>query len=167
MRVYDYIFDIVVLAIYNRKKCLLKGITRVERAFTNDMLHFSVPLIFSGISWWVVSSSDRYFVSWMCGSAANGVYAVAYKIPVILQTLDNVFGQAWLYTLYDSYKTDDGRNYIAKVFDAYNFLFCLGCSFLIIIDLFYLNFYSQMNSLQHGNMFRFYFYQWFLIVLLV
>ena len=41
-----YIFDIVVLAIYNRKKCLLKGITRVERAFTNDMLHFSVPLIF-------------------------------------------------------------------------------------------------------------------------
>ena len=131
-----YIFDIVVLAIYNRKKCLLKGITRVERAFTNDMLHFSVPLIFSGISWWVVSSSDRYFVSWMCGSAANGVYAVAYKIPVILQSLDNVFGQAWLYTLYDSYKTDDGRNYIAKVFDAYNFLFCLGCSFLIIIDLF-------------------------------
>ena len=100
------------------------------------MLHFSVPLIFSGILWWVVSSSDRYFVSWMCGSAANGVYAVAYKIPVILQTLDNVFGRAWLYTLYDSYKTDDGRNYIAKVFDAYNFLFCLGCSFLIIIDLF-------------------------------
>ncbi len=131
-----YVFNILVLTIYNYKKKPLAGITKIEHSFTSEILQYSTPLIFSGISWWVVSSSNRYFVSWMCGTSANGIFSVAYKIPTILQALDNVFSQAWLYTLYDSYQTDDGRNYIVKVFDVYNFIFSLGCSVLIVFDLF-------------------------------
>lgn len=132
-----YVFNTIVIVITNRKKRLLKGVlTLKEPDLQKEMLGFSIPLVFSGLSWWVVSSSDRYFVSGMCGTAANGIYSVAYKIPTILQALDNVFGQAWIFTLYDSYKSDDGKRYIAKVYDAYNFVFCAGCSFLIGIDIF-------------------------------
>lgn len=132
-----YMFNVIVLMIANRKQQLLKGLySRQEPEFCKDMLGFSMPLIFSGLSWWVVSSSDRYFVTGMCGTAANGIYSVAYKIPTILQALDNVFGQAWIFTLYDSYKTEDGKIYITKVYDVYNFLFCAACSFLIIIDIY-------------------------------
>ena len=130
-----YLFTIIVLAISNRKMHLMKNIAFVkEPVLKKEMLQFSVPLIFSGLSWWTVSSSDRYFVSWLCGTGANGVYSVAYKIPTILQALDNVFGQAWTYTLYDSYHTEDGRKYLSKVYDIYSFVFCVGCSFLIIAD---------------------------------
>lgn len=132
-----YIFNTVVILIANRKKRLLQGVfTLKEPDLQKEMLEFSIPLVFSGLSWWIVSSSDRYFVSGMCGTSANGIYSVAYKIPTILQALDNVFGQAWIFTLYDSYKIDDGKRYIAKVYDVYNFVFCAGCSFLISIDFF-------------------------------
>lgn len=130
-----YAFNIIVLNIANIKKNLLKGIFIKNKTLEKEMLQFSIPLILSGISWWIVSSSDRYFVSWMCSTASNGIYSVAYKIPSILQALDNVFGQAWIFTLYDSYKTSDGKAYIAKVFSVYNFIFILGCSFLIVINI--------------------------------
>ena len=131
-----YLFTIIVLAISNRKMHLMKNIAFVkEPVLKKEMLQFSVPLIFSGLSWWTVSSSDRYFVSWLCGTGANGVYSVAYKIPTILQAVDNVFYQAWTYTLYDSYHTEDGRKYISKVYDVYSFVFCSGCSFLIVTDI--------------------------------
>lgn len=129
-----YIFIIFVCLFTNRENKELLSITKIDKSYEQEILKFSVPLIFSGLSWWVISSSDRYFVSWMCGTAVNGIYSVAYKIPTILQALDNVFGQAWLFTAYDSYKTVEGKKYIARVFEVYNFVFCLGCSVLIVLD---------------------------------
>lgn len=132
-----YTFNVIVLMITNRKKQLLKGLYgNREPELRKDMLEFSIPLIFSGLSWWIISFSDRYFVAGMCGTAANGVYSVAYKIPTILQALDSVFGQAWIFTLYDSYRTEDGKKYITRVYDVYSFIFCIGCSFLIAMDIF-------------------------------
>ena len=132
-----YTFNVLVLIVDNRKQHLLENI-RINKGpkLRKEMLQFSIPLIFSGLSWWIVSSSDRYFVSGMCGMSTNGIYSVAYKIPIILQALDNVFSQAWIFTLYDSYKTENGKQYIARVYDVYNFVFCAGCSFLIAINIF-------------------------------
>ena len=48
------------------------------------LLRYSVPTIFTALAWWINSSLDHYFVTALCGIAANGIYAVAYKIPNIL-----------------------------------------------------------------------------------
>lgn len=131
-----YLFTAIVLNISNRKQYLLKNITVMkEPKLQKEMLQFSIPSIFSGLSWWAVSSSDRYFVSVMCGTAANGIYSVAYKIPTMLQAVQDVFGKAWVYTVYDSYHSEDGKKYIAKVYDTYMFVLCLGCSLLITTDI--------------------------------
>lgn len=131
-----YLFTAIVLNISNRKQYLLKNIAMMkEPKLQKEMLQFSIPSIFSGLSWWAVSSSDRYFVSAMCGTAANGIYSVAYKIPTMLQAVQDVFGKAWVYTVYDSYHSEDGKKYIAKVYDTYMFVLCLGCSFLITTDI--------------------------------
>lgn len=134
-----YAFNYLVsgISIYGyRKKILsvnkLKGIKILRK----EMLQFSFPTIFSGILWWVTLSSDRYFITWMCGSSANGIYSVAFKIPLIIVTIDAIFGAAWLNTLYDTYKTKEGTAYIIKVFNAYSFLLCFLCSFLIMTNKF-------------------------------
>lgn len=130
-----YFFNISIIGFYYRKKKLLSGTFKIkERQLQKEMLQYSIPLIFSGLSWWVISSSDRYFVSWLCGAGANGIYSVAYKIPTILQTAQSVFSQAWVFTLYDSYKTEDGLRYISKVYSFYSFLISAGCAFLITLD---------------------------------
>lgn len=137
-----YAFNYLVsgISIYGyRKKILsvnkLKGIKILRK----EMLQFSIPTIFSGILWWVTSSSDRYFITWMCGSSASGIYSVAFKIPLIIVTIDAIFGAAWLNTLYDTYKTKEGKAYIIKVFNGYSFLLCFLCSFLIMTNKFLSN----------------------------
>mgnify|MGYP003278603616 FL=1 len=49
-----------------------------------QMLTYCVPLIPTAVFWWIMGVSDRYLVKWFVESDANGIYAVAYKIPTIL-----------------------------------------------------------------------------------
>ena len=129
-----YLFNIILTMVCNRKKIFAgKVVDETFKPLQKEMLQFSIPTIFGGLSWWIMSASDRYFVTWLCGASMNGLYSVAYKIPTILQAVDNVFGQAWTYTLYDSYKTNEGKKYIVKVYDVYNFFFCFVGSGLIIL----------------------------------
>lgn len=60
-----------------------------------QMLAYCVPLIPAAIFWWIMGVSDRYMIKWFLGSDANGIYAVAYKIPTILTILASVFMEAW------------------------------------------------------------------------
>ena len=67
-----YVFNIVLMAICNRKRIFANNITTNTLAqIQREMLQFSIPTIFSGLSWWVISSSDRYFVSGFCGTSEN------------------------------------------------------------------------------------------------
>ena len=59
-----------------------------------QMLTYCVPLIPTAVFWWIMGVSDRYLVKWFVGSDANGIYAVAYKIPTILTSLATVFMDA-------------------------------------------------------------------------
>ena len=55
------------------------------------MLKYSCPLIANTVAWWITNASDRYVVMWLCGTAANGIYSVAYKIPSILNILQSFY----------------------------------------------------------------------------
>lgn len=66
-----------------------------NRDLQRSMLRYCIPLIPAAIFWWIMGVSDRYMVNWFLGSDANGIYAVAYKIPTILTILAAVFMDAW------------------------------------------------------------------------
>ena len=61
------------------------------RGLRRQMPRYCVPLVPTAIFWWIMGVSDRYMVKWFLGSDANGIYAVAYKIPTILTILAAVF----------------------------------------------------------------------------
>lgn len=62
-----------------------------KRDLQRSMLRYCIPLIPAAIFWWIMGVSGRYMVNWFLGSDANGIYAVAYKIPTILTILAAVF----------------------------------------------------------------------------
>lgn len=127
--------DVIVQIRYRREYPAMRKISPLaERTLTREMLLYSTPLILSGIAWWVTSVSDRYVLSWILGVSATGIYAVANKLPVILQTVESVFSPAWTLQVYDVYKTDDGMEYIGRTYDYYNFLMVFLCSGLIFLD---------------------------------
>lgn len=61
----------------------------------NAILKFGLPIVFSGMGYWLLGSLDR----WMLGSLSNavevGLYAVAFKFCSVLAMLNQAFGQAW------------------------------------------------------------------------
>ena len=61
-----------------------------------EMLRYSVPLVPNAISWWIANVSDRLLILYFLGSAMNGIYAAANKIPTIYTTFFSVYNLAWL-----------------------------------------------------------------------
>lgn len=66
-----------------------------RREVFRKMLRYSIPLIPTNVFWWITSVSDRYMVTGFLGANANGLYAVAYKIPTMLTLLSGIFLEAW------------------------------------------------------------------------
>ena len=71
------------------------------------MLGYCVPLIPTAVFWWITSVSDRYMITAWIGAAANGVYAVASKLPTILTVLSSVFMDAWLFSAVTELRNGD------------------------------------------------------------
>ena len=107
---------------------------RPDRQLDKDMVNYSSPMIANAISWWINNASDRYIVTWLCGVAANGVYAVSYKIPSIISVLQQIFGQAWTISAVKDFDKDDKDGFYIKVYDLYNTALVLACSLLIFLD---------------------------------
>lgn len=81
------------------KRRLWRNLTRhPDRKLLEKMLHYSIPLIPTTVFWWITSVSDRYMISAMLGSEANGIYTVANKLPTMLTLLSGVLMQAWQYS---------------------------------------------------------------------
>ena len=59
------------------------------------MLRYSAPLVPSTLCGWIINISDRYLIALLVSSTANGIYAVANKLPNILLTVANIFSSAW------------------------------------------------------------------------
>ncbi|WP_319756984.1 oligosaccharide flippase family protein [uncultured Sphaerochaeta sp.] len=60
------------------------------------MLIYSIPIIFSAISWWVISFSDRYMIFLFLGIEQRGLYSFANKIPNIVMSFSGLIVEAWL-----------------------------------------------------------------------
>lgn len=90
------------------------------------MLTYCVPLIPTAVFWWIMGVSDRYLVKWFVGSDANGIYAVAYKIPTILTILATVFMDTWqLSAIAESGDRRAQARFYARVWDAFFSAVCL------------------------------------------
>jgi O-antigen/teichoic acid export membrane protein len=63
--------------------------------FSRTLLGYSIPLIPNTLSWWAISSANRYFILAWCGKAANGIFSISQKIPTLLLLFTGIFYQAW------------------------------------------------------------------------
>ena len=87
-----------------------------KKGILKPMLKYSIPLIPTTVFWWITSVSDRYMVNEIIGSDANGLYAVAYKLPTILTLVSTMFMQAWQYSAVVEAKEDKTEH--AKFFET-------------------------------------------------
>lgn len=102
--VFGYVMSVVVADgictgyLVLREKLWKLLVPKPDDSVTKAMLRYSIPLIPATIFWWITSVSDRYMVTWFLGVEANGLYAVACKIPTILSLLSTIFMEAWQFS---------------------------------------------------------------------
>ncbi len=99
-----------------------------------EMLSYSVPLILTDIGWWVNNSFDRYIVIGFCGTMANGLLAVAYKIPAILNVFQGIFIQAWQISAVKEIDNEENNNFYNQSYVYMNMVICIMCAGLILLS---------------------------------
>ena len=102
-----------------------------KKPYLKRLLQFSAPIVPSSIALWIVNLSDRLIIIHFLGSAANGIYAVANKIPSLYSTAYSVFNLAWTETA--TRVSDDGNpaEYYSKLFRVL-FKFLIGMMLFLI-----------------------------------
>ncbi len=102
-------------------------------ALEKEMLVYCLPLIATTVGWWINGASDRYIVTFFCGISANGLLSISYKLPNIMNTLQNIFIQAWQLSALKEYGNDKTALFYGRIFNFVNFMMCAACSWLIIL----------------------------------
>lgn len=103
-----------------------------DKALDKEMVAYGIPMIAYSTGSWINNAADRYIVALICGSAANGVYGVAYKIPAILMVFQRIFAQAWQMSATKSYTDEKSTEFFTTMYKAYNTFMVVGCSVLIL-----------------------------------
>ena len=101
---------------------------KINKQVQAEVLKYSAPLVLTAVGWWVNSASDKYVVSFLIGVSANGLLSVAYKIPTILNTIQQLFLQAWQISAVKEYNADSKAFYqeTFQILDALMSLLALG-----------------------------------------
>ncbi|MDH2419558.1 polysaccharide biosynthesis C-terminal domain-containing protein, partial [Lactiplantibacillus plantarum] len=92
--------------------------TQFNLQMLRTMLIYSVPLIPNSFLWFFTNDASRYFIVGFLGLTANGLYAVATKIPTIINVFYTVFAQAWQISAVEEYENDRDGDFFSTIFNA-------------------------------------------------
>lgn len=94
-----------------------------------QLMKFAAPLAIGGIGGLYMSISDRYALQLLSGSAAVGLYALAYRFSDVINALGwQPFLQVWQPKRYEIYKQADAT-------DQYQKIFYVICAYLLWVGL--------------------------------
>lgn len=88
----------------------------VDATLARRMLRFGLPLIPTGLAYWVLQYVDRYFVLGYRGSAELGIYAIANRLAGLMLVLTYAFQTAWWPFAYAHAGQPGDRALFARVF---------------------------------------------------
>lgn len=108
-------------------------IKKINKELLKNMLVYSLPLIPNAFMWWVINASNRYFILFFIGASANGLFAVANKIPTLLSVLNTIFFQAWQLSAIEEFGSKEKSNFFTEVFTYFQMFMLLGASAIIVV----------------------------------
>ena len=109
------LFSLVYL-IFSAKLYLYISPAAFSKDKLTEMLRYSWPMVPNCMSSWVMRVSDRLVVNFFMGVEAYAVYAVANKIPSLLNIAQNTFTMAWQENATVVSKDKDASEYYSSMF---------------------------------------------------
>ncbi len=125
-------FICILILFFSAKLYRYIRFSKLKKSITANMLKYSVPLIPATALWWITDVSDRYMVTWMINEAANGLYAISYKIPNLLIIISGIFMDAWQMSILTEKSKLEQQTFFTRVFSMYQSLIFVCCGGLIL-----------------------------------
>ncbi len=104
-----------------------------KKGYIKEMIYYSIPLALVVIGWVVNGNFDKYMVTAFCGLTANGLLAIAYKIPNILNAFQGIFTQAWQISAISEFKSEDSNEFYRTMITFSFSASSLMCALLILL----------------------------------
>lgn len=102
-----------------------------DRVMLKNILKFSIPYIPTTMLWLITSVSDRYVVTYYCGTEAQGLYAAASKLPTLVILVSGFFIEAWHFSTVKDASAEERSSFFGEVFKNYMSIMFMGASVLI------------------------------------
>jgi len=88
------------------------------------MIGFGLPLVPAGMSAWILTASDRYFLQFLSTPSELGLYSMGYKLgAVVLALIVGPFTLAWGPFIWSAVKEDNARESYSR---ALTYFFLVG-----------------------------------------
>lgn len=118
-------------------------IRRINKGTLSELLKYAIPMVPTGLSWWIVNTSDRTIISAVIGTSANGIYAIANKFPTVFTNIYSIFSLSWAESASLHINDNDKNEFFTKtlntVFNMFSSI-CLGIiAFLPIVFNWFVN----------------------------
>ncbi len=84
-------------------------------ALFRQMLAFSFPLGVSGIALLIIHSGDRFFLERCANLNDVGIYALAYKLGMLVSYVQASFGAYWTANMFTALKTPEARTVFGRM----------------------------------------------------
>lgn len=125
----DIIFILILLipVLKNKQKRI-----KQNNQLAKEMKSYSKPFIINSISWWINNASDKYLVLFFCGINLTGIYSIAYKIPSMLEVVQNIFSQAWQISAIKEYKSKEAEAFFSTMYKYYNFILIMTVLIILL-----------------------------------
>lgn len=125
----DIIFILILLipVLKNKQKRI-----KQNNQLAKEMKSYSKPFIINSISWWINNASDKYLVLLFCGINITGIYSIAYKIPSMLEVVQNIFSQAWQISAIKEYKSKEAEAFFSTMYKYYNFILIMTVLIILL-----------------------------------
>lgn len=85
-----------------------------------EMMLFSIPLVPNSISWNIIDTSDRMIISAFMGSHFNGIFSMAHKFPVIINSINSFFYTAWKETSAKVLNDSNPKEFYNMIYKKYD-----------------------------------------------
>ncbi|BFK23687.1 oligosaccharide flippase family protein [Massilimicrobiota timonensis] len=107
-------------------------------------LKYSIPLVPNSIMWWVMNASSKFFILYFLDLSANGIYAIAFKIPTVISMFSQIFFQAWQISAVEEENSSSKSTYYSKIYNLFSIvMFGISSFLLVVLKPLILNFFSQ------------------------
>lgn len=139
MGIIGYLISLIFANIITFLFLIIKGklrysfkVSKINVKLTKEMLLYSIPLIPNALMWWIMGLSDRYIITYFLGLSATGIYAVANKIPSVLNMINSIFFQAWQMSAIEEYDSKDKSKFFSNVFNVFSIVMLVSTSIILV-----------------------------------